>query len=76
MHLPLQQILQGEDAALAKRFAPIAEALKRGEEAILSELNGAQGAAVDIGGYYLPDAARASAAMRPSAALNAIIDGI
>jgi isocitrate dehydrogenase len=31
---------------------------------------------VDIGGYYLPDDAKCAAAMRPSATLNAIIDGM
>ncbi len=30
---------------------------------------------MDIGGYYFPDPALAVAAMRPSATLNAIIDG-
>jgi isocitrate dehydrogenase len=34
---------------------------------------GAQGKPADIGGYYLPDDARASAAMRPSATLNAAL---
>ncbi len=67
---------QTDDAELAATFAPIAEALVAGEEAIVSELNGAQGVAVELGGYYRPDAAKAAAAMRPSATLNAIIDGI
>ena len=38
-----------------------------------AELIAAQGKPVDIGGYYLPDLAKASAAMRPSATLNAAI---
>jgi isocitrate dehydrogenase len=29
---------------------------------------------VDVGGYYMPDDRKASAAMRPSATLNSIID--
>jgi isocitrate dehydrogenase len=33
----------------------------------------AQGKAQDLGGYYHPNDALASAAMRPSATLNAII---
>lgn len=40
----------------------------------MAELNGAQGKPNDIGGYYHPDPARASQAMRPSATLNAILD--
>ena len=35
-----------------------------------------QGSPVDLGGYYKPDADKASAAMRPSATLNAIIDAL
>ena len=42
----------------------------------MEELSSVQGPAMDIGGYYKPDAAKASAAMRPSATLNAIVDGI
>ena len=36
----------------------------------------AQGAGADIGGYYLPDDAKAMAVMRPSPTFNAIIDGM
>ena len=36
----------------------------------------AQGEPVDIGGYYQPDAAKCTAAMRPSATFNAIVDGL
>ncbi len=67
---------QDSDPVLADRFAPVAAALAENEEAILGELNGAQGPPQDLGGYYLPDLDRAGAAMRPSATLNAIIDGI
>ena len=67
---------QGDDAALAARFAGVAEALAGAEDAIVGELNGAQGVAMDIGGYFQPDPAQASAGMRPSATLNAIIDGM
>jgi len=31
---------------------------------------------VEVGGYYRPDTAMTSAAMRPSATLNAIIESI
>ncbi len=61
--------------------APLAEQLARNEARIVGELNGAQGKPVDIGGYYHPDPARCSAAMRPSAplqraALDAALIGI
>jgi len=64
---------QAEDADLAAAFAPIAEALAGGEDAIVSELKAGGGAAVDLGGYYHTDPAKAAAVMRPSATLNAII---
>ncbi|MEZ4380424.1 MAG: NADP-dependent isocitrate dehydrogenase [Nannocystaceae bacterium] len=66
---------QSDDAELKARFAPLAEALASHEATIVGELGGAQGSAVDIGGYYMPDDALASAAMRPSGTLNGIIDG-
>jgi isocitrate dehydrogenase len=67
---------QGTDPALAARFEPVAAALEKNEETILSELNGAQGPAQDIGGYYKPNAELATGAMCPSATLNGIIAGL
>ena len=64
---------QTDDADLAAAFAPIAEALASGEDAIVSELKAGGGTAVDLGGYYHTDPAKAAAVMRPSATLNAII---
>ncbi|MGN7249998.1 NADP-dependent isocitrate dehydrogenase [Arthrobacter sp. SAFR-014] len=64
---------QTEDAELAASFASVADALTSNEEAIVSELLGAQGQPVDIGGYYRPDAEKAAAVMRPSATLNKIV---
>jgi len=64
---------QGDDAELKAHFAPIAEQLAANEQKIVDELNGVQGSPVDLGGYYQPDAEKASAAMRPSATLNGII---
>ncbi|WP_101927203.1 MULTISPECIES: NADP-dependent isocitrate dehydrogenase [Luteimonas] len=61
---------QNDDADLKATFAPVAKALTDGEAAILSELNGAQGKPVEIGGYYHPDLAKVGEAMRPSATLN------
>src|SRR6202044_1865762 len=64
---------QTEDVQLQARFKPLAETLTKNEAKINGELIGAQGKPVDIGGYYLPDDAKASAAMRPSATLNAVL---
>lgn len=64
------------DAALADKFTPVAAALAANEDAINTELLAAQGSAVDIGGYFQPDTEMATRAMRPSATLNRIIDGI
>ncbi len=64
---------QDSDAELKAQFAPLAEALTNNEAKIVAELNGAQGPAVDLGGYYRLDAAKAEAAMRPSATLNQLI---
>ena len=67
---------QSTDTELAQHFAPVAQQLVEKESAIDAELIGAQGSPVDMGGYYHPDEAKVSAAMRPSATLNAIIDAI
>jgi isocitrate dehydrogenase len=61
---------QTKDAELQARFKPLAETLAKNEDKINAELIGAQGKPVDTGGYYLPDSAKTSAAMRPSATLN------
>lgn len=65
---------QTTDTGLADEFASLAETLTTSEAAIVSELNQVQGAPCDVGGYYKPDAALASAAMRPSATLNAALE--
>ncbi|MDP6994373.1 MAG: NADP-dependent isocitrate dehydrogenase [Woeseiaceae bacterium] len=36
-------------------------------------MNAAQGAAIDIGGYYHPDEGKTAAAMRPSETLNSTL---
>jgi isocitrate dehydrogenase len=64
---------QTKDKELQARFKPLAEALTRNEDKINAELIAAQGKPVDTGGYYLPDFAKTSAAMRPSATLNAAL---
>jgi isocitrate dehydrogenase len=67
---------QTQDKNLAARFAKIAKDLADNEAKISSELLRAQGKPVDVGGYYHPDDAKASKAMRPSPTLNAIVDAI
>ncbi len=64
---------QSKSPALQARFKKLAETLAANEAKINAELIGAQGKPVDIGGYYLPDPAKVSAAMRPSATLNAAL---
>jgi len=64
---------QSKDTGLQTKFAPIAKALEEKAAQIEAELNGSQGTAVDIGGYYRPDEAKASTAMRPSVTLNEIL---
>jgi isocitrate dehydrogenase len=61
---------------LAEKFSGVAQALAENEAVIIAELEAAQRKAVDIGGYYNPDDELTISAMRPSATLNEIIDGI
>lgn len=67
---------QTKDAELAAKFAPVAKAMLENEEKINSELIGAQGKAQEIGGYYQPNFTKTDEAMRPSATLNTIVNGI
>ena len=64
---------QNRDGELAAQFAPVAAALAANETKILAELTAGAGQPVDIGGYYAPDEAKATAALRPSATLNGIL---
>ncbi|WP_277452474.1 NADP-dependent isocitrate dehydrogenase [Janibacter sp. DB-40] len=67
---------QDEDAELKERFTSVADRLAADEERIVGELVDVQGSPVDLGGYYKPDTEKASAAMRPSATLNAVLDSM
>src|SRR5262245_46442539 len=67
---------QTQDAELQARFAKVARELAASEAKIVAELNATQGKPVDLGGYYRPNPAMASKAMRPSPTLNAIVDAI
>ncbi|MCQ9387486.1 NADP-dependent isocitrate dehydrogenase [Brevibacterium sp. 50QC2O2] len=67
---------QTTDAELAEALAPVAAELRANEDTIVSELLAAQGQPVDLGGYYNPDDALVTAAMRPSQTFNRIIDAL
>jgi isocitrate dehydrogenase len=67
---------QTDDKELQEKFTPVAQQLKDQASTIDAELIAAQGKAVDIGGYYLPDPVKAENAMRPSKTLNHIINSI
>ena len=67
---------QTDDKDLAAKFAPLAKNLTDNEKKIVDELNAVQGRPVDIGGYYLPDAKKLEAVMRPSATLNAALASV
>jgi len=64
---------QDEDPGLKAHFEPLAKALAGNEQKIVAELREVQGHPVDIGGYYLADAEKTKAVMRPSATLNATL---
>ena len=61
---------QNKDSELKERFSPLASTIRENEQAIVNELNEAQGKPVDLGGYYLTDDAKTSSAMRPSPLFN------
>ena len=67
---------QSRDADLKARFGPVAAQLTGAEQTIVAEIRSAEGAPVDMGGYYLPDSGKTSAAMRPSPTFNAVIDAM
>ncbi len=64
---------QTDDQELAEHFAPLAKALSENEDAIVAELNEAEGKPVDIGGYYAPDSDMTTAVMRPSKTFDAAL---
>jgi isocitrate dehydrogenase len=64
---------QTADKELQTTFSPIAQDLTSKEKEIVDALNAAQGVPMNIGGYYNPDANKATDAMRPSKTFNDII---
>jgi isocitrate dehydrogenase len=73
IHWAQELASQQDDADLAARFGPIAEALRAAQDKIAEEMLAVQGQPADIGGYYAPDEAKAAAVMRPSPTLNTIL---
>jgi isocitrate dehydrogenase len=73
-----QALAASDNAELAAKFAPVAEALTSNEDKIMEELMAAEGEGktTDVGGYFHPNDEMAEKAMRPSATLNSIIDTI
>jgi isocitrate dehydrogenase len=67
---------QTQDRELQTALSGIAKQLEANEAKIVQELNAAQGHGVNLGGYYHPDEALTSRAMRPSGTLNGILDAM
>ncbi|KNZ33252.1 MAG: isocitrate dehydrogenase [Methylibium sp. NZG] len=67
---------QTDDKALQAHFAPLAKALTENEQKIVAELAAVQGKPADIGGYYLPDAEKTRAVMRPSGTFNGVLGAV
>eukprot|EP00768_Dysnectes_brevis_P004799 gnl/Dysnectes_brevis/347_a382_6896.p1 GENE.gnl/Dysnectes_brevis/347_a382_6896~~gnl/Dysnectes_brevis/347_a382_6896.p1 ORF type:complete len:738 (-),score=370.78 gnl/Dysnectes_brevis/347_a382_6896:57-2270(-) len=67
---------QTEDAELAARFAPVLAEMLAQKETIVKEYSDVQGSSMEIDGYYFGNRDAITAAMRPSATFNAIIDSL
>lgn len=76
MYWAQQLAAQDQDGDLKAIFTPIADELTSNEQTIVNELNNAQGSKMELGGYYLPNEELVAKAMRPSATLNSVIDGL
>jgi len=61
---------QTDDAEIAAAFKELAHTLAANESTIVEELLAVQGKPADLGGYYLPDAEKTAAVMRPSKTFN------
>lgn len=64
---------QTDDAVLKAVFKSISQTLTEQQNKIVEDLLEAQGKAVNMGGYYLPDDAMMMRIMRPSDTFNAIL---
>jgi isocitrate dehydrogenase len=64
---------QTDDTTMAEAFAPLADQLYAAQDKIAEDLIGVQGSPADIGGYFRPDADKASEVMRPSKTFNDLL---
>ncbi len=64
---------QTDDKELAAAFSALAKALTDNEKKIIDELAAVQGKPVEIGGYYMPEADKCEAVMRPSPTFNSAL---
>ncbi|MEH6344724.1 MAG: NADP-dependent isocitrate dehydrogenase [Bermanella sp.] len=67
---------QDKDAELKSLFAGVCKKIENERGLIVEQLSAVQGNSQDLGGYYHPDSEKLIQIMRPSSALNAIIDSI
>jgi isocitrate dehydrogenase len=67
---------QEKDADLQSRFSEVAATLAENEDVIAREMVACQGQPVDLGGYFMPEKDKITAAMRPSVTFNRIINGM
>ena len=67
---------QDDNKELKDIFMPIANELTTNENKIVEELNGAQGKAINLEGYYLPNKELVSKVMRASSTFNKVIDNL
>ena len=65
---------QNQDPRLKEKFAQLFNTLIENEDKINEEMLAAQGGPIDVGGYYQPEPALASEAMRPSQTFNKALD--
>jgi isocitrate dehydrogenase len=65
---------QNENQELKNEFSKMAQELTTNESKIVEDLSKAQGPQQDIGGYYHPDPAKTSNALRPSVTFNRILE--
>ena len=65
---------QTDDTELAAHFGPLAKTMNTELEHVIQALNDVQGNAVDLGGYFRPDPAKADAIMRPVAMFNELLE--
>lgn len=67
---------QNEDSTMKTYFTPLAQQLTDNEQKIIAELSAVQGKPVDVGGYFMPDQAKAESVMRPSPTFNAALESV